>query len=283
MPLEPLDTGSVADATVTRELPAEALVPSAGVGQAPRQGETLPAAGQMPQRPEAFTQPDPRVQPHPQVQPLPQQRAAQQQARPQAQPFQPAQPQTQPQPQPQAHPQAQPYPPASTYPSASFQPQPTQPQHYATQQAYPPISAPAYPGQQAPHHYAPAAQPYGQPVAQPIQQGFPQQFPGAPVVQPYAQTPFGPPAYVQMVPRLRNSPATAALTLGIICLVFLITIIGFVFVPILSILSTIFACIGISIANKMNGFGKGKAITGLVLGLVPLAILVLVFWGSSIS
>ncbi|MBK0421684.1 hypothetical protein JD292_06315 [Leucobacter sp. CSA2] len=228
-----------------------------------------PAAPQAPRPSEAETVPlEPLGSPGAGVQPEQQVQAYAQPAQPYAQPAQaqPAQAHAQP-----AQPYAQPlHPPGQPF----VQPQPAaQPQPHSHGQQ--PFQAPQ--GQLFPA-------PQGQPFAQ--QQPLPPAYTHAPVqpyAQPYPQSPFGPPAYLQMAAQPKNSPATAALTLGIIASALLITIVGFMFVPILSILSTIFGCIGISTANKMNGLGKGKAITGLVLGAVPLAILVLVFWGSTLQ
>lgn len=166
---------------------------------------------------------------------------------------------------------AQPQYAAPAAPQPQYAPQYAQPSHPHPQQAFP-VQPYVQPVQQHPQ----PVQPYPQPVQQHPQPVQPYPQPG------YAQTAYRPPAYVRMIAQPTNSPATAALVLGIIACVLLITIVGFMFVPILSILAIIFGCVGIGSASKVQGFGKGKAITGLVLGVVPLVILIIAFWGFSI-
>lgn len=99
-----------------------------------------------------------------------------------------------------------------------------------------------------------------------------------PPVQQYApQQQYQQPQYMQLVKPPSNGLATASLVLGIITAVFFFTIIGWIFVPILGLLAIIFGIIGMSTAGKLNGLGKGKAITGLILGFSPI-VLTVIFW-----
>lgn len=103
--------------------------------------------------------------------------------------------------------------------------------------------------------------------------------------QPPQQPQYGPPQYVQIVapPVVQivrpetNGLATASLVLGIITAVCFATILGWIFVPILGLLTIIFGFIGLANAGKLNGLGRGRAIAGLILGFAPV-VLAAIFW-----
>ena len=107
----------------------------------------------------------------------------------------------------------------------------------------PPPPPSAYPSQLHPQPY-PSAQPFAAPYSYPAAQ------PG-------------------------NGIGTTAGVLGIVGLVLaFIPIIDYVSFP-LAVLAVVFGGVGISRAKTRGGAGKGMAITGLVLGLITLAIAIM--------
>lgn len=74
----------------------------------------------------------------------------------------------------------------------------------------------------------------------------------------------------QMMAPASNGMATGALIMGIIAAVLAWIPLINVLAWILGILAIIFGIIGIVKAGKMNGLGKGKAMTGLILGILAI-------------
>jgi len=126
-------------------------------------------------------------------------------------------------------------------------------------------------GGQQPHPQQGYAQPQPpQGYGPPPPQGY---MPPPPGYMPQQQG-YGQPHMMQAAPT--NSIATWAMVCGICA--FLVMMI-----PYLGILSLVFApmgiilgAIGISKANKIGGIGKGKAVTGLILGIAWIAMFVLI-------
>jgi hypothetical protein len=111
--------------------------------------------------------------------------------------------------------------------------------------------------------YPPPPQPPGPPP-----QGGPPAY-GAPPQGYYPQ-----PQYGVMAPP-SNGMGTAAGVVGIIAIILIfIPYVDFLGV-LLGLLAIIFGAVGIGRANRMGGHGKGMAVTGLVLGIISVALFVL--------
>ncbi len=76
----------------------------------------------------------------------------------------------------------------------------------------------------------------------------------------------------QMMAPASNGMATGALIIGIISLVFSFVPVLNILCWILGILAIVFGIIGMVKAGKMNGLGKSKALTGLILGVVSIVL-----------
>lgn len=76
----------------------------------------------------------------------------------------------------------------------------------------------------------------------------------------------------QMMAPASNGMATGALIIGIISLVFSFIPLLNILCWILGILAIVFGIIGMVKAGKMNGLGKSKALTGLILGVVSIVL-----------
>jgi len=103
--------------------------------------------------------------------------------------------------------------------------------------------------------------------------------PGAPLPPPPQQAPPGYPPPQQYSAQAYYPQAQPSNGIGITAGVLGIVAVLLMWIPfvnylaiILGILAIIFGIIGIGRANRMGGAGKGMAITGLVCGIVALAI-----------
>lgn len=164
-----------------------------------------------------------------------------------------------------------PVPPAQTYPGLPAQARPHQPTS-AAQPAQPQAVQPQAVQPQAPrgpYGYAPghvAQSPYAPP------QG-----------QPYPSQPYAVPA------RPTNGVAVAAMVCGIVGMLFSPAIAAFVIPIVIPIAAVILGHVAMSQLKRTPGTGgKGMAITGLILGYIPLAlsllgILILVLVTASIG
>jgi len=96
---------------------------------------------------------------------------------------------------------------------------------------------------------------------------------GPPLPPPFSppQPPYPPSAYI-VAPTTSNGVGVAAGVLGIVGLVLSFIPVLDVVGVVLAILAVILGALGIQRANAAGGAGKGMAVTGLVCGLVALAI-----------
>ena len=140
-----------------------------------------------------------------------------------------------------------PAPPAQSYPGFPSQPAPAQP-------------APAHPAQST--YPAPAPQgPYG------YAPGHVAQSPYAPQGQPYPSPPYAVPA------RPTNGLALTALICGIAGIVLSPTILFLVVPIVISIAAVVFGHIAMARLKRDPGAGgRGMALTGLILGYVPIVV-----------
>lgn len=152
--------------------------------------------------------------------------------------------------------------PAQSYPG--FPPQQAQPAPTL------PGPVPAQPGSQLQHASLQPAHPTHQ--AQPPRgpygyaPGHVAQSPYAPLGQPYPSPPYAVPA------RPTNGVAVAAMICGIVGLLFSPAIIAFLVPIIIPIAAVVLGHIAISQLKRTPGTGgKGMALTGLILGYIPLA------------
>lgn len=142
-----------------------------------------------------------------------------------------------------------PVPPAPPYPgySAQAQPQQAQPAPSYPQQSYP-AQPPRGPYGYAPGHVTPS--PYAPP------QG-----------QPHASSPYAVPV------RPTNGVAVAAMICGIVGLLFSPGILAFLVPILIPIAAVVLGHIALSQLKRTPGTGgKGMAVTGLILGYIPLAV-----------
>jgi len=114
----------------------------------------------------------------------------------------------------------------------------------------------------------------------PQQPGYPQQQPppayGAPQMPPQMPPAYGAP---MMGPQPKNGLGTAGMVVGIIGIVlFWCGLVGIV----LAILAVSFGGVGLARANRGEATNKGMAMTGVVLGIITLALDILywIWWGS---
>jgi Domain of unknown function (DUF4190) len=109
-----------------------------------------------------------------------------------------------------------------------------------------------------------------------MSEGFPPPPPGSPPpgYGPPPQPYYAPQPYGAVIPP-SNGAGTAGGVLGIIAIVLaLVPFIDFVAV-VLGVLAIIFGFVGIGRANRDPRLGKGMAITGLVCGIIAVAISVI--------
>jgi len=94
--------------------------------------------------------------------------------------------------------------------------------------------------------------------------------PGAPASVPPPGAWMGPPPHggFANVPNGANGPATAALVVGIVALVFCFTVVG-------GIAAVVLGFLGLARARQRGGAGRGRAVAGLVLGLISVVLGVL--------
>lgn len=150
-----------------------------------------------------------------------------------------------------------PVPPAQSYPGFPPQQTPSAPTH--------PGPVPAQPGSHLqPAHPTHQAQPPRGPYG--YAPGHVAQSPYATQGQPYPSPPYAAPA------RSTNGVAVAAMICGIVGLLFSPAIIAFLVPIIIPIAAVVLGHIAMSQLKRTPGTGgKGMALTGLILGYIPLA------------